>query len=209
MNKMADWTNKLYRMPVLLIVLLFVSILSACTKNQDDIDFPVYDAIGGEFTLPASVGRDVSLSDYQGKVVLLNFGFTHCPDVCPMVLTRLAKLTKALQEQHGIGADRVQTLFISVDPERDNIQHLKEFLAFFNANFIGLSGTIEQTGQVTKQYGAFYEKQAPESDGSYRVIHNDRIFMIDKRGRLRALYAQSDPDEKILSGIVSLSEAGI
>lgn len=209
MNKITDWKSYLYRMHILLVLVLIASVLSACAKNQDDVNLPVLDAIGGDFTLPASVGRDVSLSDFKGKVVLLNFGFTHCPDVCPMVLTRLAKLTKELQEQHGIGADKVQTLFISVDPERDNIQHLKEFLTFFNTDFIGLSGSLEQTGKVTKQYGAFYQKQALESDGSYRVIHNDRIFMIDKRGRLRALYAQSDADEKMLSDIVSLAEADI
>ncbi len=193
----------------LFTLLLFVFLFAACENTQDDIKLPVLDAIGGDFTLPSTLGRDVSLSEYHGKVVLLNFGFTSCPDVCPMVLSRLDKLNKNLQEQHSIGTEKVQTLFITVDPERDSIEHLKKYLEFFNSAFIGLSGSLQQTDKVTKQYAAFFEKQAIEANGDYRVIHNDRIFLIDKRGRLRALFAQSDKDEKIIDAVVSLVQAGL
>ena len=181
--------------------------LAACGKTQDDVNLPVYDGIGGDFSLPSTQEKIYALSDQQGKVILLTFGFTHCPDVCPMVLTRLAKVNRKLQEK-GIGADRVQTLFISVDPERDTLQHLKEYLAFFNPDFIGLCGSPEQLSQLTAQYAAFYQKETTKSQ-DYQVMHTDRIFLIDKRGRLRALYAQGDSDEKMLADIISLAESAI
>ena len=193
-------------LPRILIVSVLV-LFAACGKTQDDVDLPVYDAIGGDFSLPSTQEKNFTLSDHQGKVILLNFGFTHCPDVCPMVLTRLAKVNKKLQEK-GIGADRVKTLFISVDPQRDTLQHLKEYLAFFNPDFIGLRASLKQLNQLTAQYAAFYQKETAESQ-DYQVMHTDRIFLIDKRGRLRALYAQSDRDEKLLADIVSLVEAGM
>ena len=191
---------------LLLAVLMFA--ISGCTENQNDIDLPVLDAIGGDFLLPSTLGRELSLSEYQGRVVLINFGYTHCPDICPMVLGRLAKLTKRLESERNMGKEHLQTLFITVDPERDTVPHLKEYLVFFNTGFIGLSGSAEQMLKVSKQYAAFTQKQPGKQD-EYQVIHNDKIFLIDKRGRLRALYGKSDSDEKILNDIAALARAEV
>lgn len=184
-------------------------LITACEKTQDDIDLPVYEgSIGGDFSLPSSLNRTFELTELQGKVVLINFGFTHCPDICPMVLTRLAKITKELKENHGVTDSQLQTLFISVDPERDTAKHLKDYLVFFNPNFIGLTGTIEQIGKVAKQYAVYFEKQQLESE-EYSVVHNSKIFLLDKRGRLRSLYSDTDADEKMIKDIVSLAKASI
>ena len=197
-----------YRVVGILLLAVLMLPISGCTKNQNDVDLPVLDAIGGDFVLPSTLGREVGLSEYHGKVVLINFGYTHCPDICPMVLGRLAKLTKKLEHERSIGKAYLQTLFITVDPDRDTVPHLKEYLAFFEAGFIGLSGSVEQMLKISKQYAAFTQKQPGEQD-EYQVIHNDKIFLIDKRGRLRALYGQSDSDEKIFNDISALVRAEI
>ena len=175
--------------------------ISGCCKDQDDVDLPVFDAIGGNFTLPSTLSKPLTLFDYKGKVVLLNFGYTHCPDICPMVLTRLSKLTQKLSSQYNVDATKLQILFISVDPERDRPKYLKEYLGIFDPNFIGISGTLDQALKVSKQYAVFFEKQTMDS-GDYQVIHNDKIFLLDKRGRLRGLYSHSDKDEKLLRDIL-------
>ncbi len=193
----------------LFIILLFTFlVISGCSKNQDDIDLPIYDAIGGDFTLPSTLGAELNLSDYRGKVILLNFGYTSCPDICPMVLHRLAKLSVIVEEQYGVSTEHLQTIFITVDPERDSLGQLKEYLTFFNKSFIGISGSTEQTAELTKRYAVFFEKLAEEGMG-YQVAHTDKIFLIDKRGRLRALYGKSDPDEQLINDIVSLVSADI
>lgn len=189
----------------LVFTLLFIS---GCSKNQDDIDLPVYDAVGGDFTLPSTLGAELNLSDYRGKVILLNFGYTSCPDICPMVLSRLAKLSARVEEQYGVSTEQLQTIFITVDPERDSLGQLKEYLAFFNKSFIGISGSTEQTAEITKKYAVFFEKQAEEGMG-YQVAHTDKIFLLDKRGRLRALYGKTDTDEQLVNDIVSLISADI
>jgi len=191
----------------ILIALLALLLLSSCSKNQDDIDLPIYDALGGEFSLTSTQGQ-LTLSEHQGQVVLINFGYSSCPDVCPMILSRLDKLTQQLETQFAVKSDRVQTIFISVDPERDSIPHLKEYLNFYNPNFIGVSGTKQQTNEITKQYAVFYEKQ-PEDAGRYQVAHTDKVFLIDKRGRLRGLYSINENYEQLMTDIVRLVSATI
>jgi len=191
-----------------LFVFVMLLVIGGCTQNQDDIKLPIYDSLGGNFTLPSTTDADVTLSDYQGKIVLLNFGYTHCPDICPMVLNRVANLSKKLELQFGIDSHKLQTIFITVDPERDTLLLLKEYLAFFNENFIGISGSEKQTAEVANSYAVFFEKEVIEN-GDYQVAHNDKIFLLDKRGRLRALYSKSDTDEDIINAIVSLSAAKI
>jgi len=191
-----------------LVLIITLIMLSGCSKNQDDIELPIYDALGGDFTLPSTKGSELTLSDYHGRIVLLNFGYTSCPDICPMVLTRLARISNKLTQQYGIDSNRVQTIFVSVDPDRDNIERLSEYLTFFNPDFIGIRGSLSETNELAKSYAVFFEKQADESLG-YQVAHTDKIFLLDKRGRLRGLYDKSEPDEKLINDIVSLVVAEI
>jgi len=182
--------------------------LSGCSKNQDDIDLPVFDALGGDFTLPSTLGSPLTLSDYKGRVVLINFGYSSCPDICPMVLGHLSKVSKQLKDAHSIDAKQLQVIFITVDPERDAIDKLVKYLAFFDGDFVGVRGTIEQTSELAKKYAVFFEKQA-EENMNYQVAHTDKIFLLDKRGRLRGLYSSGDQKEKLIKDIVSLAEAEI
>lgn len=193
-----------------LISQLFISvlILSSCTQNQDDVELPVYDALGGDFTLPSTLGKPLTLSEFEGKIVLINFGYTSCPDICPMVLTNMDKLAKELSSKYFIGTDKLQTIFITVDPERDTIPRIKEYLQFFNTDIIGVSGSANQITELTKRYAVFYEK-LPQQDTDYQVAHTDKIFLLDKRGRLRGLYSISENKEKLLTNIISLNAAEI
>lgn len=133
-----------------------------------------------DFTLSGSNGVELKLSAYRGKVVLLGFGFTSCAAVCPITLGTLAQVQKKL----GAQAADVQVIYVTVDPERDDVARLKKYLSAFNPTFVGGTGTDAQLGAVRKEYGIAAEKVAGP-DGSY--THSSFIYLIDREGRLRAL----------------------
>ena len=166
---------------------------------------PVMDTIGGEFELPSSLDKPVKLSDFSGTVLMINFGFTSCPDVCPTILSRLAKISKILKKQRGFDKTKLQTLFITTDPERDDANQLAQYLTHFHPDFIGLTGSAEAIKQVAKQYGVYYQKDtstqtpADNETANYNMSHTDKIYLLDKLGRIRKLYsAENSLDEIIL-----------
>ena len=126
-------------------------------------------------------GRPRTLEDFRGKVVVLFFGFTHCPDVCP---TTLAELSQAL-EQLGPAAQRVQVLFVTVDPERDTPQALAKYVTAFDPGFLGLYGDPEATRRTAQEFKIYYEKR--KTGDSYSVDHSGQSYVIDPQGRLRLL----------------------
>jgi protein SCO1/2 len=134
---------------------------------------------GRDFKLKDVQGRERTLADYRGKVVLLHFGFTMCPDVCPTALTRAAQVRALL----GDRADRLQVLFVTLDPERDTPQVMAAYPAQFDPSFIGLYGDLEQTRAVADQFKVFYRK-VPTGD-SYTLDHSVLSFAFDPQGRLR------------------------
>lgn len=138
---------------------------------------------GGDFTLQSADGP-VSLKDYRGKVVLVYFGYTYCPDVCPTELTNTAAALRLLKpEENG----RVAVLFVSVDPERDTPAHLKEYVAFFHPAMVGITGTPAEVAAVAKQYGVYYARQANESTtGAYVVDHSSEVYLVGPDGQLAA-----------------------
>jgi len=170
-------------------------VAAAETKSK----LPIAEERGGEFTLTGHDGGDakVSLQDYRGKIVLLTFGYTHCPDVCPLILTHL----KQLMQKLGPHQDDVQTLFVTLDPERDTPDRLKTYVSYFNPAFMGLTGSQEDILQVTKQYGAVYMKLNGDSAAGYLYAHTDYIYLIDHQGRLRMRYRSEAPLERIASDI--------
>ncbi|MDP2827634.1 MAG: SCO family protein [Sulfuricellaceae bacterium] len=137
---------------------------------------------GGEFTLQAAQGP-VSLKDYRGKVVLVYFGYTYCPDICPTALAFTAQGLKLLTEDE---LAKTQVLFISVDPERDTPEKLKDYGTFFHPNILGLTGTPTQIGEAAKLYGASYRKQDTGSAGGYVVDHSSNLYVLDTNGKLAA-----------------------
>jgi protein SCO1 len=134
-----------------------------------------------ELMLRGSDGQDLQLGRYRGKLVLMSFGFTSCPAVCPATLATLAQARKLL----GAQADAVQVVFVTVDPERDDPQRMKTYLAAFDKSFVGGTGTPAALEAVRKNYGVSARK-VPMADG-YLFDHSSSIFLIDAQGQLRAL----------------------
>ncbi len=135
------------------------------------------------FTLTSKNG-DVSLKDFQGKMVLIYFGYTFCPDICPATL---ANVGQALR-QIGSDADDVQLIMVSLDPDRDTPEKLEEYVAHFHPSFIGITGTQEQLDTVTSLYGIFYEKKEGSAATSYLIDHTATLMVIDREGYLKLVF---------------------
>jgi len=136
-----------------------------------------------EFSLPSSVDSQFTLSEQRGKILVLGFGFSHCPNVCPMTLANLAQAYKNL----GALADQVQVVYMTVDPERDTPVRLREYLANFNSHFIGVTGSAEELAALRQSYGIIAKKEVHKSGGTYEVHHSSYLYLIDRDGLLRAL----------------------
>ena len=143
---------------------------------------------GGEFHLVGHDGRPRTQADFAGKVVLLTFGFTRCPDVCPTTLAALAATMKLLGEDRR----RVQVLFVSVDPERDSPALLASYVTAFDPAFLGLSGDAAATRRAARAFKIFYQK-VPTPDGGYTMDHSTGYYAIDKRGRTRIFFRYGQP----------------
>lgn len=177
-----------------LIVLLLLFVFSC--KKQHEFYGHVFDQPAYNFELTDHNGKRVKLSDFtkENKIVLLFFGYTHCPDVCPMALETMAKVMKNLTPEE---AKRVQVLFISVDPERDTPEVLKGYVPYFNPTFIGLVGTQEELSKTAKEYKAYYRKVEGESASGYLVDHTATIYLITPDMKIKILYtpAKQDPQK--------------
>src|SRR5689334_17495673 len=138
-------------------------------------------AIGGPFQLVDQTGQPVSDKSLPGKPTIIFFGFTHCPDVCPTSLFEMSEILRAM----GNDAKRVNAFFVSVDPERDTPQIMKDYLASFDPNLRGLSGSPEATAQIISSYRV-YAKKVPLKDGDYTMDHTALIYLLDKDGRFVA-----------------------
>lgn len=166
------------------LVLLALS-LAACSPQAPK--FRSSDITGADFgrelALTGHDGKPRSLADFRGKLVVLSFGFTHCPDICPTTLADLAAVMKKL----GPDAARVQVLFVSVDPERDTPEALAKYVPAFDASFLGLSGDAAATQRAAKEFRIFYEKRPAGASGAYSVDHAAQVYVLDAAGRLRLL----------------------
>jgi len=140
-------------------------------------------------------GDSFRLSDIQGNTVLLFFGYTSCPDVCP---TTMAELKQALEKLNEEDANQVRVLFVTVDPERDTPERVQEYVNHFNRDFIGLSGTEPELAEVWQDYGVFRETMEGTSAAGYLVNHTARVTLIDQHGNLRLSYAFGTPVETIV-----------
>lgn len=140
---------------------------------------------GRELALHDHHGKARTLADFRGRAVILSFGFTHCPDICPTILADLAGAVASL----GKDAERVQVLFVTVDPERDTRELLAGYVSAFDPGFLGLYGDAEATMRVAKEFKVFYEKR--KAGDSYSVDHSAQSYVIDPKGRLR-LFVRHD-----------------
>lgn len=154
--------------------------------------------LGGNFELQDDAGRSRQLSEWRGKFVLLTFGFTHCPDICPMTLARYRAVLKAL----GADANRLQPILISVDPERDAGNVLGDYVRYFDPRIVGLTGSLSALTAVQRLYGAQVVLSEPGQPVS--VSHSDYLYLIDDQGRLRKLFDQQASVAMIVEAIEQL-----
>ncbi len=153
-----------------------------------------YADLGGDFTLLSDQGP-VSLEDFRGKVVAIYFGFTHCPDVC---ITALSKIAAGLKQLSDAEREQVQTLFISIDPERDDPERVGEYVRYFDPSFIGLSGSLEQVTEVAKSHFVMFEKVPLEdSKMDYTMDHSSSAYIVGKDGVIRSFIHHGETPENI------------
>lgn len=165
---------------------------------------PVVSEAGADFVLPSTRGGELALADLRGKVVLLNFGFTSCPDVCPLTLARMSHALRALASQ-GVDMNQVQPLFITFDPARDTLPVMTTYLGNFHPLFIGLRGDEQQTAALARQYRAIYlRQQAEAAAGDYAYTHTDFVYVLDQQGRVRLLVGSKDPVIVLTQAVQSL-----
>jgi protein SCO1 len=136
---------------------------------------------GRDFALTDAAGKPRTLADYRGKVVVLFFGYTQCPDVCPTTLAALVQAMKTL----GADAGRVQVVFVTVDPDRDTAEILASYLTAFDPSFVGLRGDADAIARTAKEFKILYQKQPGKTPESYTVDHSAGTFVFDPQGRLR------------------------
>ena len=155
-------------------------------------------AAGGDFTLESASGP-VSLKDYRGKLVLVYFGYTFCPDICP---TSLASTAEGLKQLKPEEAARVAMIFISVDPERDTPPRLKEYAEFFHPSLVGVTGTPENLAEIAKRYGVFYARQKVETaGGGYVVDPSADTYVVGPNGQLVGKIAHATPPDRVVAEI--------
>lgn len=161
--------------------LLLLLLLSACSGGRDAP--PLEGArLGGPFTLTDQDGRQVTDQQFDGQYRLVYFGFTYCPDVCPVDLQSIGQAMRELEKSDPEIAARVQPIFISVDPERDKPAVLKQYVSAFHPRLIGLTGTPEQIADVAKKYGIFYSKEENPGSTDYMVNHARMALLFGPKG---------------------------
>jgi protein SCO1/2 len=174
---------------------LAAMLLVACGQREAP-QFQLTDVTGASFgkalELTDHNGVRRTLADFKGKVVVVFFGFTHCPEACPTTMAELANVAREL----GPDANRMQVLFVTVDPERDTPEVLRQYVPAFNPAFLGLYGTAEDTTRVAKEFKVYIQKQ-PQSGGGYNVDHSAGVFVFDQSGRLR-LFGQYGAGARVL-----------
>ena len=147
------------------------------------------------FSLTGSNGKKVNVNDYRGKVVILEFGYTYCEDVCPITLARLTEAYKRL----GNSSTDIQLIYVTVDPARDNPERLREHLTAFNPSFLGATGTPDELQSVQKNYGIF-AKQVTSKNAAlpYAMDHSSSLYLVDRQGKLRGLVPFGTPVDDIV-----------
>jgi len=151
--------------------------------------------IGGPFTLTDQHGTRISDSSFRGRLMLVYFGYSYCPDICP---TDLAKISIAI-DLLGLSGDVVQPIFITIDPERDTVQRLAEYASLFHPRLVALTGTLDEIRQVASEYRVYFEKSGTEPN--YAMNHSDIIYLMGRDGRFITHFGQGTAPEQIAQAI--------
>ncbi len=190
--------NQRYARIVWIVLLLLC--FGTGTLQAKPIKLRSFSKIGGDFTLIDMNGKSVQLSDFNKKIVILYFGYTFCPDICPNTLFVMADVLKQL----GESARNLQILYITLDPERDTEKRLLDYLSIFDDRIIGLRGEKKATLKIAKKYVIRYRKKFLDADGTYVINHTSYAFLIDRKGIIRYLYPYKTTPGLILETIYKL-----
>ncbi len=181
-------------------LLLIFLLLGACSEKELPSPYHAIDVTWqhthADFLLKDSNDKSHNLLDFRGKVVVLFFGYTHCPEVCPTTLADLAQVMRLL----GKDASRVQVLFVTLDPERDTPELLAKYVTSFNPGFLGLYGDAASTASAAKSFGVNYSKQY-DKHGSYTLDHTDGIYLLGTRGKPLLMAPYGQPADKMVQDI--------
>lgn len=172
-----------------LLAVALSAALAGCDKpgvsTSPKVAFHGADITGAEYArtlaLPDVNGQPRTLGDFKGKVTVVFFGYTQCPDVCPTTMTELAQVKKSL----GADGDKLQAVFVTIDPERDTPEILKSYMASFDPSFVALRGTLEQTQAAAKEFKVYFAKVPGKTEGSYTMDHSAGAFILDTKGNVR------------------------
>ena len=184
--------------------------LAGCDRISGQSTKPAFhftDITGAEFArkldLPDVDGRPRTLADWKGKVTVVFFGYTQCPDVCPTTMAEMAQIRKLL----GADGDKLQTVFVTIDPERDTPEILKAYVTNFGPGVVALRGNAEQTAAAAKEFKVYFAKVGGKSPGSYTMDHSAASFVFDPQGRVR-LFVPYGGDPKVLAADIKTLAAG-
>ena len=190
----------------LFVASLLVFLLASCSPAEPG--FKNTDVTGSDcckdFRLTDHNGKTRTLADFRGKAVVIFFGYTQCPDVCPTTMVEM----KSVLQQLGADAQRVQVLFITLDPERDTRELLSDYVPAFDPSFLGLSGDMETTAKTAKEFRVFYQKQAGSTPGSYTVDHTAGSYVFDPQGRVRLFVRHGDGGANLVADLRTLLMQG-
>jgi protein SCO1 len=194
-------------------LLALTALLAGCDRPSGSaaakaLQFQGVDMTGADYaqklSLPDAQGKLRTLADFKGKVTVVFFGYTQCPDVCPTTMADLARAKKAL----GADGERVQGVFVTIDPQRDTPEVLTNYLASFDPSFIALRGTPEQTIAVAKEFKVFFAKAPGRTEGSYTMDHTAGAFVLDGKGNARLFERFGGGAEALAADIKTLITAG-
>jgi len=174
---------------ILVLALALCAGLAGCDKlglaPKTEVAFRGADITGADYaktlSLPDASGQPRTLGDFKGKVTVVFFGYTQCPDVCPTTMAELAQVKKSL----GADGDKLQAVFVTIDPERDTPEILKSYMASFDPAFVALRGTPEQTQATAKEFKVYFAKVSGKAEGSYTMDHSAGAFIFDTKGKVR------------------------
>ena len=181
---------------------LSLIVLAGCGRDASEspavpgIELAEY-PVGGEFELTRQDGERFRISEARGKVVLLFFGYTSCPDVCPLTMSKLTQASRAL----GPDAEKLLTVFISLDPERDTPERIESYLSFYGMNAVGLTGTKEEIDAVVELHKTSYHVEPVDSAMEYLISHSSYVYLIDQAGDVRYLFSHLDSGDRIALGV--------
>ena len=195
------------RLAALLALLVAGTLLAGC-HGATPLPFRLTDLTGHmpqlEFNLTSDENKPVSATDYRGKVVLLFFGYTHCPDVCPLTMAQLHVVMKKL----GAQADGARILFVSVDPARDTPSIMHAYVNAFDPRAVGLVGDARAVEALSKRYRSAFTREPGDADGNYEVSHSSAIYVFDREGHARVLATPSASHDDLVHDLHLLLDNG-